>query len=46
MAKLKPARGRAKKKAPPGGIPCLILVICGMGLVMLLLYMVLKYAGG
>ena len=46
MAKLKPARGKAKSQAPPGGIPCLILVFCGMILIMLLLYLVLKNAGG
>ncbi|MGA2144925.1 MAG: hypothetical protein ABSH49_08180 [Bryobacteraceae bacterium] len=47
MAKFKPARGKKKASpAPPGGLPCVILVIAGIALVMLFLYYVLSHANG
>ena len=47
MAKFKPARGKAKaSKAPPGGLPCVILLISGIIFVMLFLYFVLRNANG
>jgi len=43
MAKIKPARkDKAKKKAPPGAIPCAILVILGIVLLSLLFWAILK----
>jgi len=47
MAKFKPVG--AKKKAapvPPGGLPCVILVIVGIALIMLFLYYALSHANG
>jgi hypothetical protein len=45
MAKFKPARGKPKaSKAPPGGLPCVILIICGVLLVMFFLYFVMRNA--
>ncbi|MGP8243281.1 MAG: hypothetical protein ACLQVN_02055 [Bryobacteraceae bacterium] len=47
MPKFKPARG--KKRAapvPPGGLPCVILVIAGIALVMFFLYFVMTHANG
>jgi hypothetical protein len=42
MAKFKPARAKAKgTPAPPGGLPCVILLIAGIVLVMLFLYWIL-----
>jgi hypothetical protein len=47
MGKFKPARGKAKAtRVPQGGLPCVILVIVGMLLVMLFLYLVMRYANG
>ena len=47
MAKFKPIRPK-KEKAPPvqGGVPCLILLIAGIVAVCILMFLVLKYAGG
>ncbi len=43
MAKMKLARGKSKKaQTPPGGVACIVLIVIGMGLVMLLLYFVMK----
>ncbi|HUI56160.1 MAG TPA: hypothetical protein VLY04_14390 [Bryobacteraceae bacterium] len=42
MAKFKPAKGKRSTPAPPGGLPCVILVICAIALVMLLLYFVMR----
>jgi hypothetical protein len=46
MAKFKPAGRKAKSKAasPVGGLPCIILVICGFALLMLFMYFVMKYS--
>ncbi|HEY1240509.1 MAG TPA: hypothetical protein VGF16_08120 [Bryobacteraceae bacterium] len=47
MAKFKPARGKAKRTAPPAGaVSCVVLVIVGMALVMLFMYFVLRNANG
>jgi hypothetical protein len=47
MGKYKPAKGKAKHSAAPsGGLPCVILVFVGMGLVMVFLFLVMKYANG
>jgi hypothetical protein len=46
MAKFKPARGKSKSAVPRAGVPCLIALVSGMVLIMLLLYVVLKNAGG
>jgi hypothetical protein len=47
MAKFKPVRGKKKASpAPPGGLPCVILVIAGIALMMLFLYYVLTHANG
>ena len=49
MAKFKPARG--KRKAGPGtppaaALPCVVLILVGMGLIMLFLYFVMRNANG
>lgn len=46
MAKLKSARAK-KPGAPPvrGGLPCVIFVILGLILVLIFMYVVMKYAG-
>jgi hypothetical protein len=47
MAKLKAARrGKSRAAAPQGGLPCVILLILGIVLVMVFLFLVMKYAGG
>ena len=47
MAKFKPARGKAKRTAPPpGAISCVILILVGMALVMLFMYFVMRNANG
>jgi len=47
MAKFRPFKGKRKSApAPPGAVPCVILVIGAMALVMLLLYLVMKNANG
>jgi len=47
MAKFKPVRPKSKSSAVPrGGLPCVILVFSGFGLVLLLLFFLLKYANG
>ena len=46
MAKLKPARAKTVK--PPqmrGGLPCVVMVILLVIFVMVLIYLVMKYAG-
>ncbi|HTS26142.1 MAG TPA: hypothetical protein VMH81_09715 [Bryobacteraceae bacterium] len=43
MGKFKPVRAKRKSApVPPGGLPCVILVIVGMLLVMLFLYFVMR----
>lgn len=47
MPKFKPARGKKKASAaPPGGLPCVILVVAGIALVMLFLYYAMTHANG
>jgi hypothetical protein len=47
MGKFKPARGKkAKRTAPPAGLPCVILLIAGMFMVMLFLYFSMRNATG
>lgn len=47
MGKFKPARGKPKaSKTPPGGLPCVILLISGVILVMVFLYLVMRNANG
>jgi hypothetical protein len=47
MAKFKPVRAKSKNKPlPQGGLPCVILLISGIGLVMLFLYYVMGHANG
>jgi hypothetical protein len=47
MGKFKPARGKQKaSKTPPGGLPCVILLISGVILVMVFLYLVMRNANG
>lgn len=47
MAKFKPAKGKHKKPAlPQGGLPCVILVISAMALLLLFVFLVMKYANG
>jgi hypothetical protein len=47
MQKFKPARGKkSASKAPPGGLPCAILIIAGVLLVMFFMYFVLRNANG
>ncbi|GEM_PF-829253 len=43
MAKFKPARGKAKRTAPPpGAVSCVVLILVGILLVMLFMYFVLR----
>jgi hypothetical protein len=44
MAKIKPARGKKKKKTGPSAIPCFVLIITGMVLLSILFYAILKSA--
>jgi len=45
MAKFKPAKPKSKSRAAPqGGLPCVILLAAGFALVLLFLYIVMKYA--
>jgi hypothetical protein len=47
MAKFKPAKGKRKKPAlPQGGLPCVIVVITAMALLLLFIFLVMKYANG
>jgi len=47
MAKFKPAKGKQKKTAvPQGGLPCVILVIAAMALLLLFVFLIMKYANG
>jgi len=47
MAKFKPIKPKRKgAPAPPGALPCVVLVILAMGLVMFLLYLVMRNANG
>ncbi len=47
MAKLKPAKGKAKRaRLRPEGISCIVLVIAGFALGMLFIYFVMKNANG
>jgi hypothetical protein len=47
MAKFKPAKGKRKKPPlPQGGLPCVIVVITAMALLMLFIFLVMKYANG
>ena len=47
MAKFKPAKGKAKRTAPPpGAVSCVVLVLAGMILVMLFMYFVMRNANG
>jgi hypothetical protein len=43
MAKFKPVRPKSKASvAPRAGLPCVILLLSGIGLLLLFLYFVLK----
>ncbi len=44
MAKFKPARPKAKAKAPKarGAVPCILFLLLGMTLLLLLFYAILK----
>ena len=47
MAKFKLAKGKHKSSALPNrGLPCVILLISGMALLLLFVFLVLKYANG
>ena len=47
MAKFKPVKPKkAKTPQVQGGVPCLILVFTAMVMVFVVMYLVLKYAGG
>jgi len=47
MAKFKPVKLKRKTAPlPQGGLPCVILVISAMALVMLFIFLVMKYANG
>ena len=44
MAKFKPARKKSKSApAPPGGLPCVILLISAVVLFLLFLYLFLRW---
>jgi len=46
MAKFKPPRGKpARKGVPQGALPCVVFIIGGIVLVMLFLFLFLKYSG-
>jgi len=44
MSKYKAPKGKPKKTSAASAIPCLILILTGMGLLLLLLYGMLKSA--
>jgi hypothetical protein len=47
MAKFNPVRPKkAKTPQVQGGVPCLILVFAAMVMVVVVMYLVLKYASG
>jgi len=47
MAKFKPAKGKRQKPALPNrGLPCVILLISAMALLLLFVFLVMKYANG
>jgi hypothetical protein len=47
MAKFKPAKGKHKKtQLPQHGLPCVIVVITAMALLLLFVFLVMKYANG
>jgi hypothetical protein len=47
MAKFKPAKGKKKKAPlPQGGLPCVIVVITAMALLLVFVFLVMKYANG
>ncbi len=46
MAKFKPVRAKAKQQPQiRGGLPCVVIVITGVLAIMVLLFLVMKYAG-
>jgi hypothetical protein len=44
MAKFKPVRSKKKTAPVQGGLPCVILLLSGFVLVLVLLFLILKYA--
>ena len=45
MSKFKPVRPKTKQPQIRGGLPCVVIVITGVIAIMVLLFMVMKYAG-
>jgi len=48
MAKFKPVKAKSKSASavPRGGLPCVIMVALGIGLLLFFLYFVMKNANG